>query len=99
MNAPMILPWLARKWDVSDACALELWQQACMDAEAITGDCASSRYWGVAKSRLFDLLDNEVIARYPPTEAAWIMIRLNVLRLFAWIRCSISARGLCFSFR
>ena len=93
MNAPMMLPWLAHKWDVSDARALELWQQACLDAERITGDQSSSRYWEVAKSRLIDLLDNEVIARYPATETPWIMIQLNLLRFLFWI----GVRGHCFS--
>ena len=91
MKAPMILPWLARKWDVSDERALELWRQACQDAEAATGDHTSSRYWDVAKSRMFDLLDNEVIARYPDTETPWVMIHLNVLRLIAGVRFWISA--------
>lgn len=84
-SAPMMLPWLARKWNVSDARALELWKQACDDAQADTGEGTSSRYWGVAKSRLIDLLDSEVIARYPVTETPWIMIQLNILRFRFWI--------------
>ena len=90
MKAPMILPWLARKWDVSDARALELWDQACLDAAEAYGSHVSSRYLGYAKSRLFDLLDNEVIARYPVTDTPWVMIRLNLLRFFAGGRCLIA---------
>ncbi len=85
MNAPMMLPWLARKWDVSDARALELWHQACREAEKTTGEYSSSRYWEVANSRLIDLLDNEIIARYPVMETPWIMIQLNLSRFFFWM--------------
>lgn len=92
MNAPMILPWLARKWGVSDARALELWQAACRDAEAATGEHGSSRFWGIAKNRLIDRLDLEAIAQYPATEMPWIMIRLNLLRFVALARYWIGAR-------
>lgn len=87
MQAPMILPWLARKWDVSDARALALWDRACLDAIEAYGEQCSSRSLGYAKSRMFDLLDLEVIARYPVTETPWILIRLNLLRLVASVRC------------
>lgn len=39
-------------------------------------------------------MNNKVIARYPATETPWIMIQLNLLRLFAWIRCSININKL-----
>ena len=97
MNAPMILPWLARKWRVSDARALELWRQACREAEAATGKTSSSRYWGIAKRRMFDLLDNEVIARYPVVETPWVMIQLNLLHLVATIRSKLGIRERAFS--
>ncbi len=91
MSAPMILPWLARKWGVSEGRALELWQRACADAELAIREHGTSRYWGFAKGRLIDLLDEEVLARYPVTEAPWIMIHLNLLRFVALgsvdIRC------------
>ena len=93
----MILPWLARKWNVNDARALELWRQACQYAEAASGDRNSSYYWGIAKSRMFDLLDNEVIASYPITETPWVMIHLNVLRLIAGIRFWFSTMDRRFS--
>lgn len=90
MNAPMVLPWLARRWEVSDERALELWRQACLDAEIAMGKHSASNYWGYAKNRLIDLLDDEVLVRYPVSDTPWIMIRLNVLRIAAWFRCSIS---------
>jgi hypothetical protein len=86
MTAPMMLPWLARKWGVADRRALELWRQACLDAKADTGETRSSQYWGYAKNRLIDLLDAEVIAGYPVLETPWIMIQLNLLRLVAGVR-------------
>ena len=86
MNAPMILPWLARKWGVSDERALLLWRTACACAEAEVGNSASPKYWATANDRLIDLLDNEVIAQYPVAETPWIMIHLNVLRLVAEVR-------------
>jgi hypothetical protein len=87
MNAPKILPWLARKWNVSDARALELWRRACREAEAAAGNRCSPRFWGITQSRLLDLMDAEVLARYPATETPWITIQLNVLRFLATVRC------------
>ncbi len=92
MNAPMMLPWLARTWEVSDARALELWRQACRDADVAIGHNPSPSYWGFAKSRLIDLLDSEVMARYPVIETPWIMMQLNLLRLVAEVRFWLSAR-------
>ena len=91
MKAPMILPWLARKWEVSDARALELWDRACLDALAAYGEQHSSRSLGFAKSRMFALLDSEVIARFPVTETPWVMIRLNLLRFVASVRCLLGS--------
>lgn len=93
MNAPMILPWLASKWDVSQERTLALWQQACADARSAVGPEPSSAYWAHARSRWIDLLDQEVIARYPATETPWIMIHLNLLRLVATVRFWFNARG------
>lgn len=93
MNAPMILPWMARKWEVSEARTLALWGRACEDAELVFGATTGSAYWGHAKARWIDLLDQEVIARYPVTETPWIMIRLNLLRLFANARIWLSGRA------
>lgn len=97
MNAPMILPWLASKWDVSQERTLALWQQACAEARSAVGPELSSAYWGHAKSRWIDLLDQEVIARYPATETPWIMIHLNLLRLAATVRFWFNARGARFA--
>jgi len=52
----MMLPWLTRQVAVSERCAEELWQAACRDAEAMTGERDTACYWGAAKHRLLDLL-------------------------------------------
>lgn len=91
MKAPMILPWLARRWNVTESRALELWNRACQEADAALGPAPSSRYWALAKSRLIDLLDSEVMARVPVCDTPWVMMYLNVLRLvaeFRFWRCS-----------
>lgn len=33
MNAPMILPWIARKAGITDELALKLWRRAASEAE------------------------------------------------------------------
>lgn len=93
MNAPMILPWMAHKWGVSEERTLALWNEACIDADHVVGADRNSAYWGHAKSRWIDLLDQEVIARYPVTETPWIMMRLNLLRLFASVRMWFVGNG------
>jgi hypothetical protein len=93
MNAPMILPWLARKWSVSEARTLALWNEACFDADHVVGETRNSAYWNHARARWIDLLDQEVIARFPATETPWIMIRLNLLRLLASVRMWFVGHG------
>lgn len=97
MNAPMMLPWLARKWEVSDVRAVELWQQACKDAEKKVGREQSPEYWACAKRRLIDLLDMEVISHVPATETPWVMINLNVLRLIVGLKFLFSGKELAYS--
>lgn len=93
MNAPMILPWLARKWGVSEERTLALWNQACVHADRVVGTDHNSAYWGHAKARWIDLLDHEVLARYPVTATPWIMMRLNLLRLLASVRIWFVGHG------
>lgn len=83
MKAPMMLPWLAHKWGVSDERAIELWEQACADAQQAPGGLDTSKYWGFAKSRLIDLLDAEVLSTMPASAMPWKMIELNVKRALA----------------
>ncbi len=93
MNAPMMLPWLARRWGVSDERALALWRRACIEAEHLTGERHTPRYWETAKSRLMNLLDAEAVASYPVLETPWVMIQLSLLRIVAMIRFWIEPGG------
>lgn len=92
MKSPLILPWLARKWGVSDTRTLEIWIQACRDADAAIINRSSSEYWKFAKNRLFDLLDREVLLHCPATETAGQMINLSILRWFAWLKFWLAKR-------
>lgn len=85
-TTPMMLPWLARKWGVNGARATELWYVACRQAEAHTGERNTSVYFSKARELLIDLLDQEVLARYPATATPWVMIMLNLTRFTALIR-------------
>jgi len=44
MNAPKILPWIARKAGISDELALKLWRRAGSAAEYLTGKTEGSPY-------------------------------------------------------
>lgn len=92
MNPPMILPWLAKKWGVSQERTLELWQHAYSDAEETPGAARNSEFWARAQARWIDHLDQEVLARHPVAETPWVMIHLNLLRLLASIRCYFNVR-------
>jgi cysteine synthase len=48
MQAPKILPWIARKAGISDELALKLWRRAASEAEYLTGQSTGSEYWGLA---------------------------------------------------
>jgi len=88
--APKMLPWLARRWKVDDGRALELWQQACREAATTLGnpETPTGEFWALARTRLLDHLDAEALSRYPASEAPWLLIGLNVMRLFAALRFS-----------
>lgn len=86
MQTPMILPWLARKWRISDARAQELWQMACRTAQTEVANDHSSEYIACAKSLLFDLLDQEALSACAPAAMPWVMMRLTCLRFIAAAR-------------
>jgi hypothetical protein len=52
MNAPKILPWIARKAGISDELALKLWRRALSEAEYLTGKAEGSEYWGTGRRTL-----------------------------------------------
>ena len=60
MNAPKILPWIARKAGISDELALKLWRRAVSEAEYLTGKTEGSAYWGLAVDRFLSIVEDEV---------------------------------------
>ncbi len=60
MNAPKILPWIARKAGISDELALKLWRRAVSEAEFLTGKAEGSNYWGLAVERFLAIVEDEV---------------------------------------
>jgi hypothetical protein len=71
MNAPKILPWIARKAGISDELALKLWRRAVSEAEFLTGQATGSLFWGLAVDRFLDIVEDETgrITQYSPTPA------------------------------
>lgn len=65
---PKMLPWLARRADVSDQRAEALWRTACRQAALTTGEQDGSCYWGVA---LQNLLDSLALERWRTSLLAW----------------------------
>jgi hypothetical protein len=59
MEAPEILPWIAHRSGISEELALELWRRAASEAEAITGCCNHSDYYGLAVDRFIDFAELE----------------------------------------
>jgi hypothetical protein len=60
MNAPKILPWIARKAGITDELALKLWRRAVSEAEYLTGQTEGSAYWGLAIDRFLSIVEDEV---------------------------------------
>ena len=59
MNAPKILPWIARKAGISDELALKLWRRAVSDAGHLTGKSSGSEFWGLTVERFLSLVEDE----------------------------------------
>ena len=60
MQAPKILPWIAKKAGISEELALKLWRRALSEAELITGKPEGSDYWGLAVKRCLSIVEEEV---------------------------------------
>lgn len=91
MNAPKILPWIARKAGISDELALKLWRRALSEAEYLTGKAEGSNYWGLAIERFLSIVDDEVGASpayslTPAPHLSWVwhhQTRMSLLSLMA----------------
>ena len=56
MNAPKILPWMARRAGIDDEQALRLWQRAAAESEESHGCRDSASYHAEAMNRFIDSL-------------------------------------------
>ena len=91
MNAPKILPWIARKAGISDELALKLWRRALSEAEYLAGKAEGSEYWTLAVERFLWIVDDEVgtPAAYSLTPAprlSWMwhhQTRMSLLSMIA----------------
>ena len=91
MQAPKILPWIAKKAGISEELALKLWRRALSEAELITGKAQGSDYWGLAVKRFLSIVEEEVgcAPSYGLTQAprlSWMwqhQTRMSLLSLMA----------------
>jgi hypothetical protein len=91
MNAPKILPWIAKKAGISEQLALKLWRRALSEAEHLSGKATGSEYWGLCVERFLSLVENEVGAPpvynlTPAPRLSWMFhhqSRISLLSLIA----------------
>lgn len=91
MNAPKILPWIARKAGISDELALKLWRRAVSEAEFLSGKTEGSAYWGLAVERFLAIVEEEVgetpsYGLTPAPRTTWMwhhQTRMSLLSLLA----------------
>ncbi|NTV69963.1 MAG: hypothetical protein HGA71_07445 [Azonexaceae bacterium] len=91
MNAPKILPWIARKAGISDELALKLWRRAVSEAEYLTGKTEGSDYWGFAIDRFLAIVEDEVGSTQtfdltPAPQLSWMwrhQTRMSMMSLLA----------------
>lgn len=91
MQAPKILPWIAKKAGISEELALKLWRRALSEAEHLTSQSQGSEYWGLAVERFLALVEDEVggTPAYnlkPAPRLSWIFhhqTRMSLLSLMA----------------
>lgn len=91
MNAPMILPWVARKAGISDELALKLWRRAASEAEYLTGKPEGSEFWGLSVERFLSIVEDEVgntpsYSLTPAPQMSWMwrhQTRMSMLSIVA----------------
>ena len=91
MNAPKILPWVARKAGITDELALKLWRRAASEAEYLTGTADGSEYWGLCVERFLAIVEDEAgnAPAYnltPAPQMSWMwrhQTRMSMLSLLA----------------
>lgn len=91
MNAPKILPWIARKAGISDELALKLWRRALSESEFLCGKAEGSNYWGLTVERFLAIVEDEVggtpeYGLTPAPRLSWMwhhQSRMSLLSLMA----------------
>jgi len=91
MNAPKILPWIARKAGISDELALKLWRRALSETEYLLGKAEGSEYWGLCVERFLAIVEDEVgdapqYSLTPAPRLSWMwhhQSRMSLLSLMA----------------
>lgn len=91
MNAPKILPWIARKAGITDELALKLWRRAASEAEYLTGTSEGSEFWGLSVERFLAIVEDECAGNpsyklTPAPQLAWMwrhQSRMSLLSLMA----------------
>lgn len=91
MNAPKILPWIAKKAGISEVLALKLWRRAVSEAEFLTGKTEGSEFWGLSVERFLSIVENEVGSQpvnllSPAPQLGWMwrhQTRMSLLSLMA----------------
>ncbi len=91
MNAPKMLPWIARKAGISDELALKLWRRAVSEAEYLSGKSTGSEFYGLTVERLLALVEDEVghspsYQLIPGPQLTWVwrhQTRMSLLSLMA----------------
>lgn len=92
MNAPKILPWVAKKAGISEELALKLWRRAVGEASYLSGKSEGSEFCGLAVELFLSLVEDEANAavRYqnltPAPQVSWMwrhQSRMSLLGLMA----------------
>ena len=91
MQAPKILPWIAKKAGISDELALKLWRRALSEAEYLTGQSDGAEYWGLTIERFLSIVEDEVGGKpiyslQPAPRLSWMFhhqTRMSLLSLMA----------------
>lgn len=92
MNAPKILPWIARRAGISDELALKLWRRAVSEAEFLSGKTQGAEFCGLAVERFLAIVEDEVgnTPQYqlaPSPRLSWMwhhQTRMSLLSLLAF---------------
>ena len=78
MYTPKMLPFLASTAGIELERAEALWQQASDYAAKVAGESENAHYLGLAHEQMVALVEKEVLAANPVSDAPWLMIQAHV---------------------